>query len=837
MSNDLSRSDTALLVTPARGSAIIRPDMSPTGPSRRRNPVLRTPYEAPESHWRLDANGRTLDIADTGRRPSLSGTGIPEPRQKPMLWGKPPDSGLWAADAGSDDSPYAVSNSDVWAATIEPHRTINELRDLLSDWRKAEWSGVRSTTRRLLEHWSSPGAEFRPFWCQLEAVETAIWLIEAGPTAMPVQCKGFQARLANVNEEWNAGIPRLALKMATGTGKTNLMAMIALWWTARTERPTDFLAIAPNLTVRDRLRALDPRSGDSLWKSITPRGFERHLRRMRWTILNFQKFQPRTGPDGMEDASGKEKRFLRAGTAEPDTWTETPEIMLGRLLRAHGRRGRLVVFNDEAHHCYAPGEAPAKVGAEEKEDRQNAALWFSALAALHNSDRLEQVFDLSATPMWLRRPVELPSEIFPWTVSDFPLLDAIESGLTKIPRVPVADDREAELPKYRNVYVFAKGKDLSGGDPQGEIREPLVQLYEHYEDRVEPEFRRVGIRPILIVVANKIRNAERLHKWIAGQRRADGLGTLGNLDLLSNYEPDGNPRAYPPTILVHSKLSEPEGVSGRAAAAIEEQAELHAPEAKTKKEKQDAIRRIFVTAGRRGEPGEHIRCVVSVGMLTEGWDARNVTHIFGYRRFGSLLLCEQVTGRALRRTAFSGADEKQLPEYANVFGVPYSFARGDDETKPTVPIQPWRVHSLPERTGFRISFPMVAGYARPESVVRWNLNPAKVERSFVSPRPTPDITEGAGPAGEREFVVREDREETDLWRAGAKVAVHLDPQRQHRRSAFSDAQEAVRRWLRLPQIECPDPAGLQFDEHAVAAVAEACEPRTEAVTWRADLCR
>ena len=222
------------------------------------------------------------------------------------------------------------------------------------------------------------------------------------------------------------------------------------------------------------------------------------------------------------------------------------------------------------------------MGAEEKEDRQNAALWFSALEALHASGRLEQVLDLSATPMWLRRPVELPSEIFPWTVSDFPLLDAIESGLTKIPRVPVADDQEAELPKYRNVYVLAKGKDLAGGDPQGEIREPLMQLYKHYEERVEPEFRRAGIRPILIVVANKIRNAERLHKWIAGQRRADGLGTPGNLELLSNYEADGKPRTHPPTILVHSKLSEPEGVSGRAAAAIEEQAELHAPEAKKK---------------------------------------------------------------------------------------------------------------------------------------------------------------------------------------------------------------------------------------------------------------
>ena len=749
-----------------------------------------------------------------------------------MLWGELQDPGLRAADAGSGDSPYGVADSDSWRAAIEPHRTINELRELLGRWRTAEWPGVRSTSRRLLEHWSSSGSEFRPFWCQLEAIETVIWLLEAGPIVASAQCEAIRTRLADVNARWNADIPRLALKMATGTGKTNLMAMIGLWWAARAEGPADFLAIAPNLTVRDRLGALDPQGADPLWRSITPRGFERHLRRMRWTILNFQKFQPRTGPDGMEDAGGKEKRFLRAGTVDPENWTETPKAMLDRLLRAHWGGARFVVFNDEAHHCYAPGEAPVRVDADEKEDRKNAALWFSALEALFSSGRLAQVFDLSATPMWLRRPVDLSSEIFPWTVSDFPLLDAIESGLTKIPRVPVADDRDAEHPMYRNVYVFAGGKDLAGGDPQGEIREPLTQLYEHYQARVEPEFRRAGIRPILIVVANKIRNAERLHRWIAGERRAERLGTPGNLLLLSNYEPDGTPKTHPPTILVHSKLSEPGGLSGRAAAAIEGQAELHAPKAETKAEKQEAIRRIFITAGRKGEPGEYIRCVVSVGMLTEGWDARNVTHIFGYRRFGSLLLCEQVTGRALRRTAFSGTDERQSPEYANVFGVPYSFARGEDETEPIVPVQPWRVHSLPDRAGFRIAFPLVAGYAGPETVVRWTLNPAEIEPRVVAPRPTPDVTEGAGPAGKKEIVVREDRQETDLWRAAARVALHLDPQRQHRRSAFSDALVAVSVWLRLPQIACADPAALQFDEHAVAAIAEACEPWKEAAPWR-----
>ena len=734
---------------------------------------------------------------------------------------------------GDSANVYAASGQKTsWTAAIEPHRTINELRELVGGWRKARWPGVRSPTRRLLEHWTTPGAEYRPFWCQLEAAETVIWLLEAGREAAPAEHARVSSYLADTNARWNVGIPRLALKMATGTGKTNLMAMIALWRAARSDVPVDFLAIAPNLTVRDRLKALDPRTGDRLWKSITPRGFERQTRRMRWTILNFQKFKRRSGPDGMEDAGGKEKLFLSAGQEEPDAWTETPTAMLDRLLRAHRSGAPFVVMNDEAHHCYLPGDAPAKADAEEKEERRNAALWFSALEALHASGRLEQVFDLSATPMWLRRPVELSSEIFPWTVSDFPLLDSIESGLTKIPRVPVADDRDAELPKYRNVYQFAKGKDLAGGDPQGEIREPLTQLYRHYETRVEPQFRQAGILPILIVVANKIRNAERLHRWIAGESAGEGLGRAGHLPLLSNYEDDGTPKEHPPTILVHSKLGDPEGLSGKAAAAIEEQAELHAPNAETKAEKQDAIRRIFTTAGRRDEPGEHIRCIVSVGMLTEGWDARNVTHIFGYRKFGSLLLCEQVTGRALRRTAFSGTDEQQTPEYANVFGVPYSFARGEDEGPPSVPVQRWPVRSVPERAGRRIAFPSVIGFAPPETMRRWRLNPAKVEARAVAPRPTPEVTEEAGPAGTPEIVIREDRQETDLWRAAARVAIHLDQHSQHRRGAFSDALVAVREWLRLPQIECGDPSGLQFDEHAVAALAAACDPHDELPAWR-----
>ncbi len=804
--------------------------MSTTSPSAARDPVLRTPYEAPANHWRLNPKGRSLDATDPGRRPSLPGIGMPAPAQPRSLYGGPRRQ----SEAAETDRPPGWVNGE---SEVEPHRTINELRGLVADWRGRDWPGVASPTRRLLEFWSAPpgGVPMRPFWCQLEAVETIIWLLEAGPRTEPRRCPAIHDRLRKTNREWNEGVPRLALKLATGTGKTHLMAMLALWWTSRTEGPVHFLAVAPNLTVRDGLRkSLDPQEEHPLWDSITPRGFERVRRRMRWSVLNFQKFQRRKNPEGMDGATGKEKKFLTGGLPFPSGWEEGEAAMLARLLdRTHAPKARFVVFNDEAHHCYAPAPAPGKLDAEERREQQTAALWFSALAALHRAGRLEQVLDFSATPMWLKKPAHLDSEIFPWTVSDFPLLDAIESGLVKVPRVPVADDTDSHEPRYRNIYLFAGKKDCRVGELQAEIREPLEQLYEHYETRISPVYEHAGVLPIFIVVANKVVNAERIHRWIAGEPRREGVATPGNLGLLSNYEPDGTPKAHPPTVLVHSRLFDADPpTSGKLATAIEEQAALHAPGAKTKAEKQEAIRRIFMTTGREGKPGEHIRCVVSVGMLTEGWDARNVTHIFGYRRFGSLLLCEQVTGRALRRTSFTGTDEKQKPEYANVFGVPYTFARADGPDDPQPAIQPWRVYTVPRRAGFRIAFPQVVGFAPPEQIRRWRLNPAKVEAHVVPPRPTPGQTDEAGAAGKEEEFRRADRPETDLWRAAGQVAVLLDPHRGQRRTTFADALRAVREWLALPQIDGSNRSGLPFDSRGIARIADACDVEEMEAAWR-----
>lgn len=240
----------------------------------------------------------------------------------------------------------------------------------------------------------------------------------------------------------------------------------------------------------------------------------------------------------------------------------------------------------------------------------------------------------------------------------------------------------------------------------------------------------------------------------------------------------------------------------------------------------EAIRDIFDTVGRRGKPGERIRCIVSVGMLTEGWDARNVTHIFGYRRFGSLLLCEQVTGRALRRTSFSGHDNVQSPEYANVFGVPYMFARGEDETI-QVPVQPYLVESLPERASHRMNLPNVVGYDYPGDTVRFRLDASKVE-PYVVVRSAPSETQLQGAVGSEDRTVAYRRYRTAIWETAAAVARHVDfasatgDSHIRKRIAFADAVSATKSWLEHPNISCDFPEELQFDDAVPAKIAKAC---------------
>ncbi len=806
--------------------------MSPSDQAAENDWILHTPYAAPDRHWELDEHGRAKVATAPGRRPSSTQLPVPSPRGDESDW-TPPDTG------------------------VEPHRTINELRGTVDDWRAASWKGVAPRVRLLLEDWAEERAEMRPFWCQREAVETLIWLFDAGPAHAPDVHERIVARLRQVNDRWNEGMPRVASKMATGAGKTHLMAMIALWWAVRRpDRPIDLLALAPGLTIRDRLQALKDPKGE-IWRSVAPPGFQGDLRRMRWTILNFQAFQRKAllHVDGRA-ATGKEKDLLhgpRRGRKDLPGWIESEREMLDRLLKAHRGGGPIAVLNDEAHHCYTLRDvrlASGTADAEEKEDRKRAELWFGALRALRARDRLDQVFDLSATPMWLRRPARLQAETFPWTVSDFSLLDAVESGLVKAPRVPVddravdADGRPIHLaPRYRNIYLHNEKRAL--GEPLApQVAAPLHELYEHYATETAPAYEEKGRTPVLIVVANTIENATALHRYIAGYREPvgddsdgttgcagvpagfrTGIWKAGNLELFSNADSaTGRPVARPRTILVHSRLDDPApGGNDAIGQAIEDQATLFVPSDEsapplTRAEKRQAIRDVFMSVGRRGEPGERIRCVISVGMLTEGWDARNVTHIFGYRAFGSQLLCEQVTGRALRKTAFSGRDERQPLEYANLFGVPFAWPGGKTPGTPPVPVEPQDVFTLPGREHLRIRFPCVAGYVRGVGAPRWRIDPRDAPRRRVAPRGPLVGTSVAGPLGEPVLVPRQGEDDrTALWKAAAQLVPRLERGVEDRRRAFVDALAILD--VCRPNLDCEDWTDLQFDGDALHAIA------------------
>lgn len=803
-------------------------------PTREENPVLNDPWSPPGRHWRLDAKFRATDEIVEGRRKSGAYLPVPLPGPDPTL--------------------------PLTAAELPPHALVNRVRAAVDAWRAAGRPGLSAATRGLLEHWDSFQAEPRPFFCQREAVETLIWLKEAGPKHRSPEHRQIRERLRVVNADRNEGLDRMAVKMATGTGKTLAMAMVIAWQGVRERQGlregAEVLVIAPNLTVRDRLQELDPRTpaGKRTYDSLIPP----HLRgrfAARVSVLNFQKFQrgDRLFVDGAKDTATKAaKDLLRRGRRRKidEKWQETAAQMLERLLRAHRGARRLLVLNDEGHHCYRP--IPQKKStAEEREYEEGAALWFKALRALRDGGRLDWVADFSATPMFLRLPPGAETPVFPWIVSDYPLIEAVEAGLTKVPRVPVDDDTEAASPIYRNLYENADTRKLDAADLDDSVAAPLRTLYAHYEE-TDRRYAAAGRIPVLIVVANDVQNATALYRWIAGGETPEEAPTpfeTGNLPLFSNVRPDGSGfREDPPTILMHSKLDSPDELSGNLAAVMKKQAEVLAPEAGSKREAMERLREIVGSVGKKGQPGERVRCVVSVSMLSEGWDTRTVTHIFGFRKFGSELLCEQVAGRSLRRTAYDDfADEERRhlrPEVSNLFGVPFAFMRAKGEA-PQPPGEPYGVFSVAGREKYRLSFPNLAGY-------RWELTGPRLRLDSSLVRPFvpfaqqqvaespwdralggPRKTVGRGSVGPDEIFYDTRREKHERWKLAREVfrlfvasaERETDAPLLRRRTLFTDALRAVDSWLAHPFVEYGSVREIAREgqrRHAAAEIARAC---------------
>ena len=701
-------------------------------------PILNSPYEYPARHWELDESGQpTNRILDRRRQVSFI-TPIPAPKKVKDAQQK---LGLdeAASHAATEDQQYELA------------QTINSVRNAVDRWRAltdlGEWR-VTPETARLLHHWRHHRFnDIRPFFCQVEAVETVIWLTEVAPQLGAG--RQFLEHLDTANKEANPALSRLALKLATGAGKTTVMAMLIAWQTINAVRrpgsrrfTRGFLIVTPGITIKDRLRVLQPNDPDSYYRSreLVPGDMLGDLDRAKIVITNFHAFKRR---ETMEVSRGG--RALLQGRGPDLRSTESEGQMLQRVMPELLGLKNVLALNDEAHHCYRekPGEddegdLKGEDRKEAEKNREAARLWISGLEAAGRKLGLNRVIDLSATPFFLRGSGYAEGTLFPWTMSDFSLMDAIECGIVKLPRVPVADNIPGgDMPKFRNLWEHIrkdmpkKGRGKSSNlDPLQipvMLQTALEALYGHYAETFE-EWRKnqIEVPPCFIVVCNNTSTSKLIYDYIAGFHREnpDGSTTLenGRLELFRNFDDYGNAIARPRTLLIDStQLESGEALDRdfRTMAAdeidrfrrerIQRTGDIRAGDSISD---HDLLREVMNTVGKTEQLGETIRCVVSVSMLTEGWDANTVTHVLGVRAFGTQLLCEQAVGRALRRRSYELNDDGLFPvDYADVLGIPFDFTAKPVVVRPLPPRKTVQVKAVtPERDACEIRFPRVQGY-------------------------------------------------------------------------------------------------------------------------------
>ncbi|MCU1484402.1 MAG: Type restriction-modification enzyme R/helicase subunit [Actinomycetia bacterium] len=692
------------------------------------NPILNSPYHPPEAHFEIGQHGPTGTVLP-GRRPSESFIPVPVSKKK-----------------GKVDRQEAL-DFDATGERREQNTLINDIRREVERWRAGNWNGVTPYTRKLLTYWAD--REEPVLFCQREAVETAIFLTEVAGRHGTAD---YRRRLEPENAVHNDGLPRVALKMATGSGKTVVMAMLIAWQTInKVHTPKDarfakrFLIVTPGITIRDRLGVLHPERDDSYYRErdLIPNELWDALAQAQVEIVNYHAFLPRDAKE-IQGVSANTRKLLRGGRTEvADTFRETPDQVATRVLKNLPGSGEILVFNDEAHHCYQDkllDDTDEGVDKEDQDRNRDARVWFRGLHELKRKVGIKTIYDLSATPYYLKGSGYNEGFIFPWVVSDFSLMDAIESGIVKIPRPPVDDDAKGDqvvylhlwdhidppLPKRRSSRDAEVGP--GGWIPPSMLEGALKSLYRSYEQRhadYEATLAELGEPPpVLIVVCPNTVVSKLVFDWIAGREVIldDDTARLvpGELPLLSNVE-DGAWAIRQRTILVDSaqlETEEPLGAEFKQAAAREielfKQAyRLRNPGADVDKlTDKDLLREVMNTIGKKGKLGEQIRCVVSVAMLTEGWDANTVTHILGVRPFRSQLLCEQVVGRGLRRRSYAvNEDGRFEPEYAEIYGVPFAFIPSDrDVPKPKDPRAALKVEALDDRHELRITFPKLDGY-------------------------------------------------------------------------------------------------------------------------------
>lgn len=595
------------------------------------NPVLNSPFAEPRRHFRFEDDGITNEIEENRR---VSSYFVPIARPRNYKPGQ-----------------LQLPETEWTASRIQENEFINRIRGRVALWRRGGYVGITKTTARLLEHWKSADRERRLFFCQIEALETLIYITEVAGKYGDAWIENDLRRHA---QEANPDLLRLACKMATGSGKTVVMAMIIAWQAlnklanSQDARFSDtFLIVTPGITIRDRLRVLLPSDPGNYYRTmdVVPAEMREDLGRTKLLITNFHAFKLRE----KLDAGKLTKDVLTQGN--PDLLKESPDQMVRRVCRELGNKKNIVVLNDEAHHCYRRRQN----GAEEKltgEDRteaerreEEARIWISGLEAVKKKLGVKAVYDLSATPFFLRGSGYPEGSLFNWVVSDFSLIDAIESGIVKVPRVPVADDAmTGELPTYRDLWKHVRealprkgrAKEEYEAEPKlpAQLEGALVTLYQNYERAYQRWWQNAEARvngltpPVFIVVCNNTNVSKLVFNYIAGWEKtlADGETTVavpGQLGLFSNVQ-NGEWTARPNTILVDSaQLESGEGMSAEfkkaAAREIDEfkaEYRLRYPDRDPEElTEEDLLREVMNTVGKAGKLGEQVKCVVSVSML------------------------------------------------------------------------------------------------------------------------------------------------------------------------------------------------------------------------------
>lgn len=619
--------------------------------------IINSAYHEPTHHWKYDLNGQTF-VREEGRRPA----------------------GYFIAGQGSNQY------NDIGQFIELP--LVNRIRPRVKAWREAGYPGVTGVTRKLLDHWNDKDARQYPFfYCQMDAIETLIWLTEA-PDAEKVGI--------DIPSDGGA-FRRLCTKLCTGGGKTTVMAMLIAWMICnkvtypQDKRFTKYVFIvAPGLTVKSRLQVLQTGGDDNYYVqfNIVPIGLMDKLHQGKVMITNWQALAWDS-----EETIAKRRSVDKRGAKSDEAYTRE---VLGEMANA----SNILVINDEAHHAWRKNpENKAKLTKEQKEAEQQATIWISGLDRIHKTRGILSCYDFSATPFAPSGKKNDEEALFSWIVTDFGLNDGIESGLVKTPRVVVRDDGTPDAESFRSklyhIYADETVKDdiNRAADPEEPLPDLLTQayyllgkdwqaLYYAWKDAG------ADVPPVMITVANRTETAARI-KYAFDHGRIPV------------------PELCDPNLTIHIDSKTMDAATNVVAPTADEDSE-----AKISKADAVAILRETVdTVGQKGKRGEQIRNVISVGMLSEGWDAKTVTHILGLRAFSSQLLCEQVVGRGLRRTSYDLAEGSDMftPEYVNIFGIPFTFLPHESDEQGTPPTTPpkTQVEALKERSEYEIRWPNI----------------------------------------------------------------------------------------------------------------------------------